>query len=71
MGRGRNPEKSAAVPLVGWGVILLKKRRYLGAALPPDDETPQAAIEWVRFPSIFTKTNKKEPREGTLSYWSR
>ena len=56
MGRGCNPEKSAVVPLVGWGVISLKKRRCLGAALPPDDGTPQAAIEWVRFPAVFIKS---------------
>ena len=37
MGRGCNPEKSAVVPLVGWGVISLKKCRYWGAALPPRD----------------------------------
>ena len=42
MGRGCNPEKSAVVPLVGWGVISLKKCRYWGAALPPDDGTPPA-----------------------------
>ena len=69
MGRGRNPEKSAAgmissVPLVGWGVISLKKCRYWGAALPPDDRMPQAAIEWVRFPSIFIYSNKKSPTRG-------
>ena len=56
MGRGCNPEKSAVVPLVGWGVISLKKCRYWGAALPPDDGTPQAAIEWVRFPAVFIKS---------------
>ena len=50
MGRGCNPEKSAVVPLVGWGVISLKKCRYWGAALPPDDGTPQAAIELGSIP---------------------
>ena len=34
------------------------------AALPPDDGTPQAAIEWVRFPSISTKSNTKSPIKG-------
>lgn len=49
MGRGSNPEKSAAgmissVPLVGWGVISLKKCRYWGAALPPDDRMPLTSL---------------------------
>ena len=43
-------------PLVGCALIPLKKRRCLGAALPPDDGTPQAAIEWVRFPAVFIKS---------------
>ena len=75
MGRGRNPEKSAAgmissVPLVGWGAPPLHKRRYWGAALPPDDGTPQAAIESGSIPLKHTKSKEKDPQRGHF-LWSR
>ena len=55
--------------LVGWQAISVSERRCLGAALPPDDGTPQAAIEWVRFPSLFIP-KKKTPDWGSF-LWSR